>query len=296
MTGTERPSRRGHLSLPFGAFYGRTDIRHSAPGFELALLTADPHRVVERHSHDEAHFVLVLDGLYVSTAVDAATVSDGRALIFNPSGTTHRDRFDARGSVIDGRFLTLSVAPTLLDGLDMPLLERATALHARHALRLGESLAAACVAPGHDGALARESLALDLIGCVAHASTPHDAAPSWLHVAREHLDDRLGEPVRMSDIAAAAGVHPVHLARVFRAHLGMSPGGYLRRRRVEHARALLQGTSRTLTDIALTCGFTDQSHFTCAFKRATSMTPASYRRAAQGKASVRSTVEQVALR
>lgn len=58
----------GHLILPFGSFYGREDVRRSDPGLELSLLRVDPHRIVERHSHDEAHVVLVLDGLYVSTA------------------------------------------------------------------------------------------------------------------------------------------------------------------------------------------------------------------------------------
>jgi hypothetical protein len=46
--------------LPFGTFYGRPDVRRSAPGLEVAVLDADPHRVVERHGHEEAHFVLVL--------------------------------------------------------------------------------------------------------------------------------------------------------------------------------------------------------------------------------------------
>lgn len=101
---------RMHPSLAFGAFYGQLEARCSTPGLDISVLNADPHRVVERHSHDEAHFVLVLDGLYVSSAAGAAPVSNGRALIFNPAGTTHRDRFEARGRSVEGRFLTLSIA------------------------------------------------------------------------------------------------------------------------------------------------------------------------------------------
>jgi hypothetical protein len=61
--------------LPFGTFYGRVDVRRHAPGLEIAVLNADPHRVVERHSHEEAHFVLVLSGLYVSTAAGRSSCS-----------------------------------------------------------------------------------------------------------------------------------------------------------------------------------------------------------------------------
>jgi AraC family transcriptional regulator len=69
----------------------------------------------------------------------------------------------------------------------------------------------------------------------------------------------------------------VHLARVFRRHLGCTPGDYLRRRRLERAAVLLRETARPLSDVALHCGFADQSHFANAFKRHTGVTPGSYR-------------------
>jgi AraC family transcriptional regulator len=70
----------------------------------------------------------------------------------------------------------------------------------------------------------------------------------------------------------------VHLARVFRRCLGVTPGDYLRGRRLAHARALLRETRRPILDIAVACGFVDQSHFTSAFKRAFGVTPRDFRR------------------
>ena len=72
----------GYHSLSFGAFYGRPEVRHSTSGIDISVLNADPHRVVERHTHADAHFVLVLDGLYASSAAGAEPVTNGRALIF----------------------------------------------------------------------------------------------------------------------------------------------------------------------------------------------------------------------
>jgi AraC family transcriptional regulator len=270
-----------HQSLPFGAFYGQVDVRHRTSGIEVAVLNADPHRVVERHTHDDAHFVLVLDGLYVSSAADAEPVSSGRALIFNPAGTTHRDRFEARSRVVEGRFLTLSIAAELTDASTSGAhaLERATALHDERAVAIAERLVRECRVHSRDATLMRESLALSLLAAVGRVRTSKaSSAPAWLAIARELLDDRCSEDVRIADVAHAAGVHPVHLARVFRRHLGCTPGDYLRRRRLDRARVLLRETKRSLSDIALSSGYADQSHFATAFKCDTALTPSAYRR------------------
>ena len=99
--------------LAFGTFYGNVNVRRCAPGLDVAVLDVDPHRIVERHSHEEAHFVLVLDGLYVSSASGADAISRGPFLVFNPAGTTHRDRFEARSRVMEGPIsYAIGVDPT----------------------------------------------------------------------------------------------------------------------------------------------------------------------------------------
>ncbi len=271
-----------NVTLPFGAFYGTVDRRIRGQGLEIALLDVDPHRVVERHSHDEAHFVFVLDGLYISSAENAPPVSAGPTLIFNPAGTTHRDRFDARDRVISGRFLTLSIGSELVDAAKdaaTHLPSRAVTVAAADARVIAGRLADAC-AHGHgDGVLQRESLALGLLDAVTlPRAVASRCAPAWLARARGHLDDSLGSDVRMGEVAREAGVHPVHLARVFRQYTGKLPGDYVRQRRVEHAATLLRETRRPIADIAISCGFVDQSHLATAFRRAFRTTPSAYRR------------------
>lgn len=254
------------------------------------MLDADPHRVVERHAHEEPHFVLVLEGLYVSSANGAPAVSDTPLLVFNPAGTVHRDRFEsregARGRRFEGRFLTLSIDTALADAAadDGRLPAIATALTASDALATARRLAHAVTSAEPDeSALAAESLALTLVAATASGrDMSGDAPPRWLAVARELLDDRCGDAVRIAELAEAAGVHPVHLARVFRRHMGCTPGDYLRRRRLERAAALLRATRRPLSDIALHCGFGDQSHFANAFKRYSGVTPGAYRSGVRG--------------
>ncbi|MFZ2988917.1 helix-turn-helix domain-containing protein [Ideonella sp.] len=273
------PTRR-HPNLPFGGFYGRLDRRRHAPGMDIALLDVDPHRVVERHSHDEAHFVFVLDGLYASKAAGAPALSAGRALIFNPAGTTHRDRFEARERVMGGQFLTISVASDLVQAAQQEagVAPQAIALKAAGALALAERLTTELGHEGVDAALTHESLVLALLAEVAtQRAREWRDAPAWLTIARERLDDALGEEIRMAEIASVAGVHPVHLARVFRQFVGMTPADYLRQRRLACARTLLRETRRPIAEIALACGFVDQSHFTTAFRRACRQTPGAFR-------------------
>jgi AraC family transcriptional regulator len=275
----------GHEAMPFGRFYGRADYRRCESGLEWSVLQADPHRIVARHSHDEAHFVLVLDGLYVSTACGAPPVSAGVQLIYNPPGTTHRDRFEARDRVVDGRFLTLSVASESLAAMhdsarDDRLPGQARVLDDASARAAALQLSASCGRTGSDAVFSQHALALALLPhLVTRADDLPGAPPPWVRTVREYLDDSLGGQATIAEAARAADVHPVHLARVFRQHIGMSPAHYLRRRRIAQAQCLLQHTNRSVLDIALTCGFGDQSHFTHAFRRAIGTTPFAYRTA-----------------
>lgn len=101
--------------------------------------------------------------------------------------------------------------------------------------------------------------------------------PKWLERVRNILEQRFAEPYKLSEIAAEAGVHPVHLAREFRKHYGYSVGEYLRRVRIEYACRELMGSNAAVTNIAFAAGFADQSHFSRTFKRLCGTTPGRYR-------------------
>ena len=101
--------------------------------------------------------------------------------------------------------------------------------------------------------------------------------PSWLETARDLLQPS-APMVRMRAIAGAVGVHPVHLSRSFRRRFGVTMTGYLRGRRLEAARRALLETSHGVARIAAEHGYSDQAHLTRAFKRATGLTPAAFRR------------------
>ena len=105
-------------------------------------------------------------------------------------------------------------------------------------------------------------------------STPE---PDWLRVVAEQLRQQLDRPLRVADLARQAGVHRVHLGRVFQARYGMPLREYHRRLRIEWAARELLERDASVGDLAQRAGFADQAHFTRYFKRQLGVTPTAYR-------------------
>ena len=265
-----RSARLGH-----GAFYG--DYREQRQIGDLALAEMRPtvpEHEIQTHTHDDAHFLLLLDGAYLSTARGMPAVCTTRALVLNPPGTTHRDCF--RG--LDGRFFTLSIPADLWcsatdhrslpdDAIQLSATALVLATRLWHELRHWDGASPLAVEAG-----------MQLLLDAAAEQRPIDhSAPAWLERAREKLHDEWRRTPGLSELADIAGVHPVYLARAFRRRYGCSPGEYLRRCRMDRAITLLHDRRIALAEIAAACGFVDQSHFTHAFRRRHRCTPAQYR-------------------
>lgn len=122
-----------------------------------------------------------------------------------------------------------------------------------------------------------ESLILEIFAEAAREWTARlHRRPPWLARVREAIWDELGKGVCLTSLAEAAGTHPVHLCREFHRYYGCTIGEMIRKAKVEHAVRALRG-GLPLVDVALECGFSDQSHLCHVFKRYTGLTPSQYR-------------------
>lgn len=97
-----------------------------------------------------------------------------------------------------------------------------------------------------------------------------------LPVAR-YIERNFPDQISMAKMAQMAGLSSTHFNRRFRQLLRVTPTEYLRSVRVQAAQALLTTTSRSLAEIAVAVGYTDQSHLTRRFREVTGMTPAAWR-------------------
>lgn len=88
---------------------------------------------------------------------------------------------------------------------------------------------------------------------------------------------KFGDPVTINDMARTAGLSTAHFSRLFKEVIGDSPYQFLMDYRVEQSKKMLADPARSMSDIALACGFSDQPHFSRIFKRLTGTTPKAFR-------------------
>jgi AraC family transcriptional regulator len=79
-------------------------------------------------------------------------------------------------------------------------------------------------------------------------------------------------------LSAESGYGRTQFLRMFRTATGCSPHQWLTRFRMEQAKTMLKETSRSVIDIALTCGFSTHAHFANTFRKIVGATPSGYRR------------------
>ncbi|HLW55587.1 MAG TPA: AraC family transcriptional regulator [Candidatus Angelobacter sp.] len=96
--------------------------------------------------------------------------------------------------------------------------------------------------------------------------------------ARDLLHEGVAGPLTLDEVARQTGSHPAYLSREFRQAFRCTMSEYLRRIRVERAQDMLMKSDKPLAEIAATCGFHDQSHFTRAFRQLVGDTPTAFRR------------------
>ena len=100
-----------------------------------------------------------------------------------------------------------------------------------------------------------------------------------LKLVLEYIEDTLGQPITLRELAALAGVSARHLERAFRQSTASSPHAYVMDRRLHRARGLLiNHPELPIEQIALRLGFSSSSHFSSAFRRQTGLTPTDFRK------------------
>jgi AraC family transcriptional regulator len=102
--------------------------------------------------------------------------------------------------------------------------------------------------------------------------------PAWVEKVKEMVYDLSSDSISLGPIARELNITPTHLSQMFPKYFNVTFGEYIRRIRVDKATSMMPSKNLTLTDIAVTCGFSDQSHFIRCFKEVNGMSPSEYRK------------------
>jgi AraC family transcriptional regulator len=237
-----------------------------------------PHGRLCAHVHDRTCVATTLHGRFASGMRGRSHWSRPSMVLTEPAGERHDNVFGASGAHVlvvqpdAARCEVFRPFTQFLDSINH-FHDPAIGVLAR---RIGVEIAQ----PDEVSPLVIEALGLELLATAARRLAPKRAetsAPQWLRRVRERLHDTFAQPLTLTELAAIAGVHPAHLARVFRRHYRCSVGAYQRELRLEWSARRLALGNGSLAEVATSAGFSDQSHLTRAFKRRFGSTPGVFR-------------------
>lgn len=96
---------------------------------------------------------------------------------------------------------------------------------------------------------------------------------------KNYLDSNYSENITLDSLAALTHMNKYYLAHAFTKYTGISPINYLLQKRIQEGKSLLESTAYSIAQISSMLGFSSQSYFSQAFKKATGKTPIQHRNA-----------------
>jgi len=250
-------------------------------GFALTETAYDAGMQIPAHRHDFAYFCFVLQGGFNESYERRNRSCNPFSLVFHPPHEAHSDDFYA-----DTKCFNLQLSNSFLERTAQyfTLAETPTDFGESVSSRIAAKIYKEFRLTDELSALIVEGLMFELLGeAVRNSKNNHRAKPPvWLKQTLELLHDRFHENLSLGEIAGAVGVHETHLARQFKRYYRLTVGDYLRHLRIEYACRALSASNSPLSEIALSSGFADQSHFTKTFGQVMQMSPAAYRKFCRG--------------
>ncbi|WP_432240897.1 AraC family transcriptional regulator [Herbaspirillum robiniae] len=226
------------------------------------------------HSHDFPQLVLPLSGRLELDIAGRQGLADAATGAFVEPGATH-----ATSAAGVNRSLILDLAPAMVGAQlmeqlvlrpFMPLPQAAGKLVEFMGLMLQQQQKIAAAQLQHWVPLLLDTLAM---------TAPR--AHSRLHVLMAKIEAEPGLPWSVAEMAAAAAISPSRLHEWFRQETGDTPRAWLAETRMKRACELLRTSPLPLSEVALRCGYADQSALSNAMRKLRHTTPAAYRRAQQ---------------
>jgi AraC family transcriptional regulator len=272
----EKAVQKAQSVLGAGSFYGTiqakrekceaifTDVRHASP------------RRLPAHAHELPFFELILDGQYEERFGRQAAQFSPFTMLFRPAGVPHQDEIGPRGVLLFEIEVRTGWQKRLADCSGF-LDQGCNDCFGGKLLWLGMKMHRDLHAGVADELLV-ESLLSEMLATVARM--PRESwrdQPAWVVRVADKLAAEYAGKITLDELSREAGVHPVHLSRVFRKWKGAGIGEYMHRLRIRAACEQMLSPEIPIAEISLATGFSDQSHFTRSFRRLTGMTPAVFR-------------------
>ena len=263
-------------NLSSGQFFGNTTKTILLEGITLTD-TEYTHDKVDWHYHENAYFTFILQGCVIEGNKKEIYHCPAGSLLFHNWQDAHyniKPPGFTRGFHVEldlGWFTAIQPGFSVAEG-SMNLLNpelKILMYKIFKETKLGDN----------NQQLNISALLADLFGGISGTEEIFGRkVPVWVRQIREVLNDNPLTAWTLQELAHAVAIHPVHLSRGFVKYFNCTLGEYIRAVKIERALAMLPEKKYTLTEIALACGFADQSHFIRTFKDQCDTRPSHYRK------------------
>ena len=244
----------------------------SFPGFMIGEIRYRAGQRFEKHIDHKSRISVILSGHVKESASGRDEFGGCGSIVFKPGDVAHQNIFGDLGSrifsvVFDESFFDENPDVHISDwqwfhGVDSTAVALSFAQNMLH-LEDEEDLYDELV---------------DLYAKISRSNTDlRDQIPPWVRRVHEQIIHEYPTAIRTRDLAENLGVHPVYLARVFRRYYGCSIKDLIRRVRLQYALDELSKGEKSIIQIALEAGFSDQSHLNRVFQASLHMSPGKFR-------------------
>ncbi len=198
---------------------------------------------------------------------DCDLTSGPNSLTYVPAGYPYRTDFSEEGEMIVMHFF----AEESCGGLPATVpVEFPKATY-----NLFETAARRYTAKGCD--LVLMSMAYQILAEASSIFCPKQPIPPRMKRCKQYMDENITDPLlRIRDLAAMCETSEVWFRREFEKYYGATPLEYIKKKRIETAKLLLQTGLYTVTEVAFRAGFESSSYFSAEFRRMEGMSPSKF--------------------
>ncbi len=260
------------IELKAKEFLGKTAEQFSFKDYDVSLVKYTSPVSEDWHSHEKYHLCLVLQGGNLESRKKEDIQATSGSIMLYDKHEIHRNRHTAFPSEnlnieIDDDFFKkneLSTSSFKTSVLKNPEIQFQL-LKIYKELRVKDKVSS-------------DSIHASLLSLFSGYHTISDHKPLWVAMIQELLCDRWDEFISLEELSKELNVHPVTISKHFSRYFNCTLGEFMRRVKIEKAMVLLKHSTKTLTEIAFLCGFSDQSHFSKTFKLTTGFKPNEFRK------------------
>lgn len=251
------------------------NLRPHFKKYRLLKCRYAPNEYYPDHKDGYSRISIVLQGNLTEKSYDQEVLVSELSLVIKSSEVLHQNNFGPEGANI----LSILFAHPDSSKLFSSLAPEYNWLYGYHSLPkvgkiLSELLSCDCENEF-------ESRLIQFL--LSYKTVPRESLnskPSWMPQVTKLIHEEFDRPIRTSSLAKHVAVHPVYLARKFRAIYGCTIHEYITQVRIANTLRTLTLSNDNFSQIACKNGFYDQSHFNRKFKECIGMNPGNFKKLA----------------